>query len=52
MYRPVPLAFTWPPILEEIIVIRDAFLTKWVSGCRAAAPKLVISFGERLCTLV
>ena len=52
MYRPVALAFTWPPVLEEIIVIRDAFLTSWVSGARAAAPKLIISFGERLCTLV
>jgi hypothetical protein len=52
MNRVVPLVFIWPPVLEQIIVIGDSLRLFYASSCRAAAPKLLPSFGERICTSV
>lgn len=41
-----------PPILEQIIVVRDEFIARYITGLTAAAPKLMVFFGERICNFV
>ena len=41
-----------PPILEQIIIVRDEFIARYVTGLTAAAPKLMLFFGERVCNFV
>jgi hypothetical protein len=41
-----------PPILEQIIVIGDQFITRYMDDWRAAAPRLFLYFGERVCNIV
>jgi hypothetical protein len=48
----VPLAFTWPPVLEQVIIVGDGVRTLYFATCRAAAPKLLPYFGERICNFV
>jgi len=53
----VPLSFTAPipfvPILKEVVVDHKIALFPTIaSAFRAAAPKLMIYFGERLCNFV
>jgi hypothetical protein len=52
MKRFVPLVFTWPPVLEQIIIIGENLQLFYAASGRAAAPKLLPSFGERICTSV
>ena len=40
-----------PPILEKIIIVGDQF-ARCISGWSAAAPRLFIYFGERICNIV
>jgi len=48
----VPLAFTWPPVLEQVIIVGDGVKNICFAACRAAAPKLLLYFGERICNFV
>jgi hypothetical protein len=47
----VALAYTLP-ILEKIIVVRDDCIARYITGWTAAAPKLMVFFGERICNFV
>jgi hypothetical protein len=58
MKNVVPLQFSVvpytepPPVLNDIVVINVPLFNSCVSVSRAAAPKLVIYTGERICTIV
>jgi len=52
MKNVVRLAFTWPPVLEHIVIIGDDVRNFCFSTYRAAAPKLRFYFGERICNFV
>jgi hypothetical protein len=52
MKNVVPLAFVWPPVLEQVIIIGDGMRTLFFAASRAAAPKLLPYFGERICNFV
>lgn len=49
MKNVVPLAFTWPPVLQQVIIISDSMRYLYMTTCRATAPRLLLSFGERIC---
>lgn len=52
-----PASFVTPnPVLQEVVVdnkipLFPAF-PAFISVCRAAAPKILIYFGERICNIV
>ena len=52
MNKIVPLTFTWPPVLERIIIIGDGISRLYFSTYRASAPMLLLSFGEQVCNIV
>jgi hypothetical protein len=48
----VPLSFVWPHVLQRVVIVGETVDKFCRLVYRAAAPRLILRFGERICTAV
>jgi len=48
----VPLSFVLPHVLQRVVIVGETVDKFCRLVYRAAAPRLVLRFGERICTAV